>query len=383
MVFWFGLTKDESAVRMKKILFAVTNDLFTDRRMIRICSTLANAGFTVQLTGRVRKNSLDLQPMNFTQKRLRLLFEKGKLFYIEYNIRLLFHLLFQKCDIISSVDFDTVLACSVAARLKKIPLVFDAHEYFTEVPELSGRPLIKNIWRTVARLSLRAAKKSYTVNLSLAKILAKEYEIPFEVIRNLPFRQKSEEVPVANAMSPFILLYQGVLNAGRGLEEAILAAKSLENFEFWIIGEGDISSQLRRLVRQNGLESKVIFHGNLSPEFLPSLTGKATLGYNLLDGSSMNYYYSLANKAMDYIQAGVPSLQMRFPEYEILNHDYDVFYFAEELSVLQIVEVIQQIRTNPGLYQQRVLNCRRAAIELCWENEKEKLLDIYQGLSIG
>ncbi|MCC6724648.1 MAG: glycosyltransferase, partial [Saprospiraceae bacterium] len=47
---------------MKRIICTVSNDLSYDQRMIRICSTLANAGYEVTLLGRKLPDSIPLEP---------------------------------------------------------------------------------------------------------------------------------------------------------------------------------------------------------------------------------------------------------------------------------------------------------------------------------
>ena len=72
------------------------------------------------------------------------------------------------------------------------------------------------------------------------------------------------------------------------------------------------------------LAKKVIFKGYVKPKELPKITAKASIGLNLLENKSLNYYYSLANKAFDYIQAEIPAIHMDFPEYRQLNQTYEV-----------------------------------------------------------
>src|SRR4249920_3872687 len=104
--------------------------------MHRICSSLSKNGFDVLLVGRKLKSSIRLGTDNdyhgypYQQKRLQPLFTKGKLFYLEYNIRLFFWLLFKKFDIVCGVDLDTILPCYFVSRMKKKKCVYDAHEIF-------------------------------------------------------------------------------------------------------------------------------------------------------------------------------------------------------------------------------------------------------------
>ncbi len=361
---------------MKRIICTVSNDLTYDQRMIRICGTLAEAGYEVTLVGRELPASRPLQSQSFAQKRLKLLFNKGKFFYLSLNSRLFFLLLFSKFDIVYAVDLDTLLAGRFVSALRRKTCVFDAHEYFTEVPELATRPVSKSVWEVAARLAIPGLKHAITVCGSLADVFEKRYGVHFEVIRNVPktFPPMSNS---AKTESPFVLIYQGVLNDGRGLEECIIAMKQLPNTKLWICGEGDLSEELRQLAQENGLSSQVKFWGKLPPDELAKLTAQAHIGLNLLKNKGLNYYFSLANKAFDYIQAGLPSLGMKFPEYQLLNEKHDVFQLIDELEPGAIVVAVNHLRSDKCRYEQLVDNCKTAAKQLNWELESEKLLDFF------
>lgn len=365
-------------LHMARIICTVTNDLTYDQRMIRISSSLARAGYAVLLTGRQRRASQPLREEAFRQKRLRCHFEKGKLFYIEYNLRLFFFLLSHPFDIVCAVDLDTLLPAYLASRLKGKICVYDAHEYFTETPEVERRPLIKRIWEGVASFTLPRLRYAYTVGPALAQLFEERYGTPFAVIRNMPNRQ-----PLASATAPGtprIILYQGALNEGRGLEYAIEAMRQIEGAVLWLAGEGDLSATLRAQARQLELEGKVRFLGFLPPHELQHLTPQAYLGLNLLENRGLSYYYSLANKAFDYVQAGKPSIQMAFPEYAALNAQYEAFHLLEALSVPALVAAIRQLLYDAEYYDRLRSNCLRAREEWVWEQEEERLLEFYREL---
>lgn len=135
----------------KKIICAVTNDLTYDQRMIRICTSLAEANYEVLLVGRKRTKSKPLNQKAFQQKRIYCFFEKGKFLYIEYNIRLFFFLLFQSFDVVNATDLDTILPCLYASKLKRKARVYDAHELFCEMEEIISRPSIYAIWKAIEK----------------------------------------------------------------------------------------------------------------------------------------------------------------------------------------------------------------------------------------
>lgn len=362
-------------MKKKRILFSVTNDLNYDQRMIRICDSLARAGYEVQLIGRSKKNSPALIEQPFSQKRFPCFFQSGKLFYLEYNLRLFWYLLFARADAFCAIDLDTILPAFLVGSLRRKKIIYDAHEYFTETPEVARRPLIKAIWEAVGRLCIPRIPHAYTVGGELQKILSERYGTPFALVRNVPF---AKAWPTTAKAFPPVILYQGVLNEGRGISEALAAMQELPEAQLWLLGEGDLSQSLRDQCQQLGLQTRVHFKGYIPPAQLREYTEQATVGLNLLENRSLNYYYSLANKAFDYIQSGLPALHMDFPEYRRLNQPRPLALLLGELHPQAIAAALRQLLDDQALYDQLRTNCKQAAQVLIWEEEEKVLLDFYQ-----
>lgn len=175
----------------KKIYVSVTNDLVTDQRVNKVCFSLHQAGYRVKLIGRLKKNSPSLQQRAYSTKRLKLFFEKGPLFYLNYNVHLLIYLLFQRPDIFLSNDLDTLPANFLASRILSKPLVYDSHEYFTEVPELVNRKWVRKIWEKLEVWMLPKVDNAYTVSQSIADAYKKKYGIGMKLVRNFPLLQSN------------------------------------------------------------------------------------------------------------------------------------------------------------------------------------------------
>lgn len=362
---------------MPTIICTVTNDLSQDQRMIRICSSLQAAGYEVMLVGRKRRQSLPLVERSFQQHRINCHFEAGKLFYLEFNLRLLKYLWQHPASIINSVDLDTLLPGYLVSRLRsKTQCVYDAHEYFTEVPEVTRRPLVQRIWSALANWVIPQLKYAYTVGPALARIFGERYGTPFTVVRNVPVRRPA---PDRNEVQEGMLLYQGMLNEGRGLEVAIKAMKLLPAyFQLTLVGSGDVENELKALTAQEGLTDRVHFTGFIQPDELPKYTRQAWLGLNLLENTGLSYYYSLANKAFDYIQSHCPSVQMAFPEYAALQEEYGCFMLLEALEPSALAQLILGVANDPAAYRTLVARNAEAAEQLCWENEERELFHLYQ-----
>lgn len=357
----------------KHIIVSVTNDLHTDQRVAKVCDSLLEMGYQITLLGREVDSSWDLDRKDYEQFRFKLKFNKGPLFYINYNIKLFFYLIKSDADLYLANDLDTLLANYLASKFKKRVLVYDSHEYFTEVPELQKRPLVKSIWEKLENWMLPHIKYVYTVSDSIANVYNKKYFPHFRVIRNLPYYQNNESVEREN-----FIIYQGALNMGRGLEELIAAMPKI-NANLKIVGSGDIEEQLKKLTNQLQLENKVQFLGRKSPEDLKAITKKAVLGVSLELTLGLNYTYALPNKLFDYIQARVPVLVSNLAEMKKIVNQYQVGRVLNQHNSDKIAEQINEMLVS-DFYQDWVNNCDMAAKDLNWENERKKLISLFQSI---
>lgn len=348
--------------------------------MDRICQALGAAGYDVTLVGRKLKNSLPFTPSQYKGVRLSCWFNNGLLFYSEYNFRLFLFLLFTSFDIICACDLDTALPVRWAAILKRKKSVYDAHEFYTESPELKGRNTVKNIWERIGIMTVPYFTARYTVGERIASLLAEKYHVPFDVIRNISPAATTTTLWKPITARENIILYQGALNIGRGLEIMIDAMRELPGWKLWLAGEGDITAKLQDQVAALGLQDQVAFLGWVKPVDLPGILSQAKINVNLRDAVSLNDYYSLPNKFFDAIHAGLPSINMDFPEYRSICDTYPVSFLISELSVDAIKSIFQRIEIDPLLLVQMSEACKDAAIELNWEHEAQRLRSIYEKL---
>ena len=336
---------------------------------------MQNVSFDITLVGRRLKDSRELPDRPYKTKRMSLLFTKGPLFYLEYNVRLFLLLLVNKSDILLSNDLDTLPANYFASKIKANKLVYDSHEYFTEVPELVGRKIKKKIWEFIERAILPKVKYSYTVCESIAEIYNKKYSINMKVVRNIPKCTAKEYSSVTTGQTKNIILYQGAVNIGRGIESVIHAMHNIDDAEFWIIGDGDEFDKIKNLVDNEKLNEKVKLFGKLPFEQLFEYTRQATVGITLEKNIGLNYYYSLPNKLFDYIRAEVPVLGSALPEISAIINKYDIGLIAKNHDSEEIANLLKTMISNDELRKKWKANLLIAAKKLCWENEEKVLLE--------
>jgi glycosyltransferase involved in cell wall biosynthesis len=361
----------------KKIIISVTNDYSADQRIQRMASWLHELGFEVCVVARNLPNSLPLDEYPYKVVRMSLFFKKGKFFYLEYNIRLFIYLFFHKAHILTSNDLDTLLPNYLISKLKGCDLIYDSHEYFTEVPELIHRPSTRKMWLALEEWIFPKLKKALTVNEMIADVYSQKYKVPVLSVRNMPLRkQVSENIPWENKAK--VILYQGSINMGRGVELIIEAMKFLPEYEFWVVGRGD---ELENLKKQAEHQPNVIFKGFVKPKDLHAITTQAMLGLGVEHGIGTSYLLGSANKIYDYIQANIPILLSDFPEHRKVIENYGVgeLFPNDKRTPKNLANCIRQICENEAKYTQFVVNTQKAADILCWENEREKLKHFYLG----
>ena len=354
------------------IYFTVTTDLTYDQRMIRICTSLSNAGYDVVLVGRELQASLPLATQPFRQVRLKCIAEKGKVFYAFYNLQLFFFLFTKKMDCICAIDLDTILPALFISRVKKIKRVYDAHELFCEMKEIVTRPAIYKVWKKIEAYSVPRFRLGYTVNSPIAKEFKDMYDVNYDVVRNIALLKTA---PGITSQKKFIL-YQGAVNEGRSFETLIPAFKMI-NLPLWICGDGNFLEQAKELVTIHQLEDRVIFKGKLLPAELSEVTKQAYIGITLFENRGLSNYYSLANRFFDYIHAGVPQLCVDYPVYRAFNDEIAVAVLVNDLSPENLAHQLNNLIHNEVVYKQLRENCTLAKEKWNWQQEEKVLISFY------
>ncbi len=363
---------------------AVTNDLATDRRVLHHAATLREAGYEVFLVGR------NVVPTRHS---------RGWRFYLEFNLGLRRKLAELKPDVVWANDTDTLLGCWLAAR--KLRLVMDAHELFPEVPEIQGKPFVKWVWRTLERCLMPKCDALLTVCDSIAAYYKEKYGVEMVTVRNLPacggnlgnpgngFDKISQDFDFAKRGN--ILLYQGKVNVGRGVDWAIDAMEWLEDCRLVVAGDGDLLEEMKAYAQSKPWSDRVLFLGRMKPEELEALTPKADVGLVMLEDKGLSYHYALPNRIGDFVQAGVPMVVSDLPEMAAVVRKFrvgEVIYSStnasrrspspkvgEEFSQAQARALAEAVRKvlekGRGDY-----DFAAAREDMDWNKEKKKLLDI-------
>jgi glycosyltransferase involved in cell wall biosynthesis len=368
-------------IEMKKILVLVSNDLATDQRVYRICDSIQKSNFTVELWGRSRKNSMDLPLWAWKSRRFNLIFETGPLFYFSLTFTFFFRLLFSKFDIIYANDLDTLLPAYLVSKLRRKVLIYDTHEYFTGVPELVKRPRIRAIWKSIESYIFPKLKYVFTVNKSIADLYASEYKVEPLVMRNIPIAEEvqliSNRMELGLPENKYLIILQGNgINIDRGAEEAVEMMKHLDDCALIIVGSGDVIPILENTVNQEKLQDKVLFFSRRPYKELAQFTLNCDLGLSLDKPTNINYQLSLPNKLFDYIRAEIPVLASNLIEVSNVVNKFEVGEIALNCEPNYLALKVKKLKNNKPQQDIYKANCKKAKLQLTWENESKTLLNL-------
>ena len=374
------MSEDRKTVRAA---ISVINCICYDQRILKIAEIVRSLNIDVTIIGRVTAGCTNPQIKPFRTIRFRMIFKRKFLFYGFYNIRLFFHLLLNRYDLLVSNDLDTLLPNYLVARLKHLPLVYDSHEYFTGVPEIQNRLFVKWVWQTIERKIFPHLKYTMTVSESISEQYLKEYGVVPLVVRNcsrsvnhlVPYTRQEIGVPDNH----LFLIYQGAgINVDRGAEELIDAMEKTDGVFLLIIGSGDVLTSLKKKVSDRGPDDRIRFIPKMEWEDLMRFTKGADAGLSVDKNSNPNYEFSLPNKLFDYISAGLPVIASDLTEIRKIVTEYRFGILIPEVTPDEISQAICQLRDKPQLLSELRKNAELASETINWDNEKAKVLRLYQ-----
>jgi glycosyltransferase involved in cell wall biosynthesis len=368
-----------------RVSFSVTNCLCYDQRVLKIAKTVSDLNCDVTLIGRRSGSCCENSDFQFKVRRFRMLTRRGFFFYMFFNVRLFFFLLFHRFDLLVANDLDTLLPNFLVSRIKGIPLIYDSHEFFTGVPEIQNKPFVKWVWITIEKSIFPYLNHVMTVSNSIADEYLRLYGFRPLVIRNCApsvlnlsgISPKDLGIPSGN----LLLIYQGAgINMHRGAEELVEAVSALEGVSLFIIGSGDVILQLREMVSSAKTDSKIQFFPKMTWQELMRYTKSADAGLSLDRNTNLNYSFSLPNKLFDYLSAGIPVIAGSLPEVDKIIHEFNSGIIIDMVTPDNIKQAIVSLRDNPEILNKLKANAVIASGNITWELESEKIVELYTSI---
>jgi glycosyltransferase involved in cell wall biosynthesis len=179
-----------------------------------------------------------------------------------------------------------------------------------------------------------------------------------------------------------VVLFLGGQQPGRGLEELIRSVPHLPDCTLVLMGRARprYRAHLRGLAESEGVSELVRIADAVPVNEVVPYAKSADVGVSPIRNVSLSHYTSLPNKVLEYIAAGIPVVVSDFPDTAALVNRYDVGATCDPDDPRDIARAIRAILDDPDEHQRLRSNARRAARELNWERESEKLISVVREL---
>ena len=288
-------------------------------------------------------------------------------------------------DLYHSNDLNTLPQgiASAKLRFKRKKLVYDSHEVQTSRTGYNPKKI-----KLIESFFLRFIDQMIVENHTRAKFNEDLYGFYPAVLHNYPFVQKSNQKEVKIDLHTIldlhsdekILLYQGGIQEGRGLEKIVQAVPFINEGTVVFIGDGKIKPKLMEMVTEMQLDHRVKFLSKVPVEQLPLYTRNGYLGFQVLNNICFNHYSASSNKLFEYMMAGVPVIACSFPEIQKVVESNNTGICVDSHDPHSIAEGVNQLVADSELRQQLSVNSLMASEKYNWANEEKILLEIYSAL---
>jgi len=304
-----------------------------------------------------------------------------------------------RADVISCHDitllFITYLSTLFVRKRNKPKLIYDSHEF--ELGRYTGKPRSRfRLWviRHAERFLINRSAFSVMVNDSIADEVVRIHNLQTRpvVVRNIPpnwkidpdvtLKRREELAALAGTgSSSFFAMYHGGIQRNRGIEIFIEAVQANQNVFGVIMGfvmEEDYLDRLKELARE-----RVVFIDAVPNDRIWEYAGAVDVEVMAIGAEAINDYLCLPNKFCESIQSLTPIIASDFPEMKRLIEQYDIGLTCDPTSIDEINDCLERMRTDKEMYARLKRNMVKAKEDLCWENEKSKLVDAYQSVRNG
>lgn len=303
-----------------------------------------------------------------------------------------------KAAVISGHDINALflawLSTLFMSAKEKAKLVYDAHEF-----EL-GRNVKRGFFGTkciawLERFLMKRCFFTIAVNDSIADEMARIHKTTRPlVVRSTPnywkvdpeltALRKNELLKIAGMdSSTFVLMYHGGIMRSRGIETLLEIAARDERLCAVIMGystDDEYMETLKNQAKLLGLGRRAVFIPAVEQSRIWEYAGAADAAMILIKGNVQNHIWSLPNKFFENIQSETPIIASAFPEMKRLIDQYGIGLCCNSDDLEDIFACVEKMREDKMFYANCKKNMSFAKKELCWEKEKQPLVEIYRNL---
>lgn len=290
-------------------------------------------------------------------------------------------------DLIVSSDLPGLVGANIAARRLGVPHLHDCHELYLESTTL--RPYERTVLWPVEKTYMRRADAVVIVNETIRDEYEKRYGVRGTVLRNAApaVAQEIRTNPInlralaGIPQSSRVVLYQGGLMPGRGLDVCVRAAAGFaDGVHLVFIGKGKMLEELTALAEDLGVTDRVHFLPAVEPAELPAYTVAADVGVIPYQPVSRNNEYALPNKVFEYTGAGIPFVAADLRELRRIATSAQCGEVYDPFDPEKLAAAVSDV-LDPQRYEAYRKNAETFGQDNTWEREQTILVSEIERLT--
>jgi len=272
-----------------------------------------------------------------------------------------------------------LFSLGVLSRLNKNCLkIYDCREIYSKLASLINNPIKQLFWAYYEKKNYKYVDKVLVTARKDKDFLISRYGLK-DISLILNFPSINSEKPTINLREKFniaknkkIFLYQGAIQAGRGIEEMIALLSHFENSVVCIVGDGEHKQQVIKLINKLNIVNRVFFTGNIAYKKLIGVSKQADIGFSLIQPLSKSYKQALPNKLFEYGLAGIPTIASDFSEIK----DYILkFKLGKAVAPNNMSEHIEAVNELLKWNNSKVL-IENVKNNCSWHSQEQKFIEL-------
>jgi len=317
---------------------------------------------------------------------------KNRIITLFYLFKIAIH---QKPNVIQCNELDSWFVGVLLGRIRKIPVIFDAHEYYPSRLDDKVPAILKKSVQRILKFYMKFLSLFSHRVITVSEVIKRRYDFlacPVCVIHNYSdelILKKNVNIDILSDYYP-VLIHTGLINLSKGLQTIVegvaLLKKNYPKILCLFIGKNsdlpENQKKINRLIKKLNIGKNIKFVEWIDYEKISGYLRTATIGLIMFDINITNNKLGLPQKFFEYLYTGLPVVAPDGCEVGNIVRKYHVGNTVNSRNsqdlLIAVENLIASIENNK-VSREEIRNI--AEEKFSWGKEKIKYINIYREIT--